>query len=102
MTLEVAICAVVNLAPGQSFWRSPNLFRRSVLYSNAILQTGKKMKNVLVFAGVAALMLSACSKQEVPVPVVPPAPKVDAAAPAPAAPMSDEDKAKAMDAAKAA
>ena len=60
------------------------------------------MKNVLVFAGVAALMLSACSKQEVPVPVVPPAPKVGAATTAPAAAMSDEDKVKAMDAAKAA
>ena len=60
------------------------------------------MKNVLVFAGVAALMLSACSKQEVPVPVVPPAPKVGTAAPATGGAMSDEDKAKAMDAAKAA
>ncbi|MEO8442452.1 MAG: hypothetical protein ABI547_08190 [Betaproteobacteria bacterium] len=60
------------------------------------------MKNVLVFAGVAALMLSACSKQGVPVPVVPPAPKVGSAAPAPAIAMSDEDKAKVMEAAKSA
>jgi outer membrane PBP1 activator LpoA protein len=69
--------------------------------------SGKQMKISLVTAAVAALLLSACGK-EAPKPApqaVPEAPKAEApAAPAAAAPaaVSDEDKAKAMEAAKAA
>ena len=59
------------------------------------------MKTAFVFAGVLALSLSACDKKGSPVPVAPPAPKVESPAPAPGA-MTDEDKMKAMDAAKSA
>ena len=60
------------------------------------------MKNALVLAGVLALALSACDKKVVPVPVAPPAPKLQSSAPLPSITMSGEDKAKAMDAARAA
>ena len=60
------------------------------------------MKTALILAGVFALSLSACNKKDAPPPVAPPAPKVESTAPAPAGAMSEEDKTKAMDAAKAA
>ncbi len=60
------------------------------------------MKAALLLAGVMALSLSACDKKEAPPPVAPPVPKVQSSAPVPSATMSTDDKAKAMDAAKAA
>ena len=59
------------------------------------------MKTALVIAGVLALSLSACDKKQTPVPVAPPTPKVQATAAIQGSAMSDEDKAKAMEAAKA-
>lgn len=60
------------------------------------------MKTALVLAGVLALALSACDKKVVPVPVAPPVPKLQSSAPVPSITMGNDDKAKAMDAAKAA
>ena len=59
------------------------------------------MKAALVLA-VLALSLSACDKKEAPVPVAPPVPKVQSSAPVPSTTMTTYDKAKALDAAKAA
>ena len=59
------------------------------------------MKATLVLA-VLALSLSACDKKQAPPPVAPPVPKVQSSAPLPSTSMSSDDKAKAMDAAKAA
>ena len=59
------------------------------------------MKAALVYA-VFALSLSACDKKQAPPPVAPPVPKVQSSAPVPSITMSSDDKANAVDAAKAA
>jgi len=59
------------------------------------------MKAALVLA-VLALLLSACDKKEAPAPVAPPVPKVQSSAPVPSTTMSNDDKAKAAEAARAA
>jgi hypothetical protein len=69
----------------------------------AFQTSGKQMKLPLFVVGITALLLSACGK-EAPKPApqaAPEAPKAAAPA-APAATVSDDDKKKAMDAAKAA
>ena len=60
------------------------------------------MKTALVLAGVIAFSLSACNKKEAPAPVAPPVPKVQSSAPVPSTTMSNDDKAKAAEAARAA
>jgi hypothetical protein len=64
-------------------------------------QEEHNMKTALLFAGVLALLLSACDEKKSPVPAAPPAPKVESATPPPGA-MTAEDKMKAMDSAKSA